>query len=96
MIMCDQQGANAVGCYGAVGVRTDNIDRLATQSTRFARAYTATPVCTPARAGLHTGMYPHTAGAWSNAIGLEANTKTVAERLAQMWVIVVLILVSGT
>ena len=83
LIMCDQQGANAVGCYGAEGVRTERIDQLASQGTRFARAYTATPVCTPARAGLHTGMYPHSAGGWSNAIGLDANTKTVAQRLAQ-------------
>jgi len=82
LIMTDQQGANAVGCYGAPGVRTDRIDRLASQGVRFDRAYTASPVCTPARAGLHTGMYPHTAGAWTNAMGLEANTRTLAQRLA--------------
>ena len=47
LIMCDQQGANAVGCYGAEGVRTDRIDALAAQGTRFERAYAACPVCTP-------------------------------------------------
>ncbi len=82
LIMTDQQGANAVGCYGAKGVRTDRIDTLASQGLRFERAYTASPVCTPARAGLHSGMYPHTAGAWTNALGLEANTRTLAQRLA--------------
>ncbi len=83
LIMTDQQGANAVGCYGAEGVRTDRIDALAAEGTRFERAYTASPVCTPARAGLHTGIYPHTAGAWTNALGLEANSRTLSQRLAQ-------------
>ena len=80
--MCDQQGANAVGCYGAEGVRTERIDALAAQGTRFERAYTACPVCTPGRAGLHTGMYPHANGAWANALPLDANTKTLGQRLA--------------
>jgi len=80
--MTDQQGANAVGCYGAPGVRTERIDQLAAEGTRFERAYTASPVCTPARAGLHTGTYPHTSGAWTNAMALESNAKTFAKRLA--------------
>ena len=81
LIMCDQQGANAVGCYGAAGVRTDRIDALAAQGTRFDRAYAACPVCTPSRAGLHTGMYPHNAGAWANALPLGETTKTMGQRL---------------
>ena len=81
LIMCDQQGANAVGCYGAEGVRTERIDALAAEGTRFDRAYAACPVCTPSRASLHTGMLPQNAGAWSNALPLGDTTITLGQRL---------------
>ncbi|MBI3973370.1 MAG: sulfatase-like hydrolase/transferase [Chloroflexi bacterium] len=79
--MTDTQGANVVGCYGHPEMLTPRLDRLAAEGVRFDRAYTASPVCTPARAALFTGTYPHTAGAWANHLPLGANVRTIGQRL---------------
>jgi len=51
-----------LGCYGDPHAITPNLDKLATQGTRFTRAFTHAPVCAPSRSGLITGMYPTTIG----------------------------------
>jgi arylsulfatase A-like enzyme len=45
------------GCYGDKVAKTPNIDRLAKQGTRFTHAFASSPVCSPARSALITGMY---------------------------------------
>ena len=79
-IMTDTQATNVIGAYGHPEWRTPNIDRLAETGIKFERAYTTCPVCTPARAGLFTGIYPHTAGAWTNNVALGDNIKTLGQR----------------
>jgi uncharacterized sulfatase len=79
-ILTDTQGASVVGAYGRPELRTPEIDRLAAGGIRFQRAYTACPVCTPARAAMFTGIYPHTAGAWTNNLPLGSNVRTMGER----------------
>jgi len=81
LIMTDTQGANIVGCYGRPEMRTPHIDRLAAEGLRFDRAYTASPVCGPARSALFTGTFPHTNGSWGNDMPLGANIKTIGQRL---------------
>lgn len=80
-IMTDTQGANAVGCYGRPELRTPCLDGLTAQGIRFDQAYTACPVCGPARSALFTGTYPHTNSSWGNDMPLGANVKTVGQRL---------------
>ena len=46
-----------LGCYGTPAVATPNIDRLASEGTRFANAYVTCPVCSPSRSALITGTY---------------------------------------
>ena len=82
LIMTDTQATNVVGTYGHPELRTPNIDRLAETGTKFERAYTTCPLCTPARAGLFTGIYPHTSGAWTNNLPLGNNIKTMGQRFA--------------
>ena len=55
LFLTDDHGAWATGAYGNTEVRTPTLDSLARLGTRFARAYTPTPVCSPARACLLTG-----------------------------------------
>lgn len=59
VIFSDQHRADAMGCAGSAFVQTPNLDRLATEGVRFQNAYTPWPVCTPARATMWTGVYPH-------------------------------------
>jgi N-sulfoglucosamine sulfohydrolase len=52
-----------LGCYGYPLVRTPNLDLLAEQGTRFSRAFTTAPVCSPSRSAILTGRYQTTIGA---------------------------------
>ena len=58
VIFTDDQGYADVGCFGAEGFETPNIDLMATEGMKFTSFYSAAPVCTPARAALLTGCYP--------------------------------------
>ena len=77
LIMTDTQATNMVGCYSGKPLNTDNIDALAEQGVRFNSAYTCSPVCTPARAGLFTGIYSNQSGPWSNNIAPGKNISTM-------------------
>lgn len=55
LILTDQLRFDALGCYGGLGVRTPNLDRLAAEGVRFSHCYVDSPICTPSRASLLTG-----------------------------------------
>jgi arylsulfatase A-like enzyme len=57
-ILADDLGPGDVGVYGGTQVPTPRLDRLAAQGTRFTQYYSASPICSPSRAGLITGQYP--------------------------------------
>jgi arylsulfatase A-like enzyme len=65
LIMCDQLNASAIGCYGGP-VPTPHLDRLAREGVRFTQATCTTPFCSPARASIVTGLYPHRHGIVGN------------------------------
>jgi len=50
-------------CYGQTTIQTPNIDRLAAEGARFTNAYVTSPVCSPSRSAMITGMYQTTIGA---------------------------------
>ena len=47
------------GAYGDPIVKTPVFDRIAREGVLFTRAFAAAPSCTPSRAALLTGRYPH-------------------------------------
>jgi hypothetical protein len=49
-ILADDLGYGDVGCYGAKGFKTPNLDRMAAEGTRFTSFYTACSVCSGSRA----------------------------------------------
>lgn len=57
-VMADDLGWGDLSCYGRPDYRTPNLDRLASEGTRFTHAYSASPVCTPTRCAFVTGRYP--------------------------------------
>ena len=59
-VFSDQQRASAVGCsYGDEDLRTPNLDALAGAGMQLEAAVSNTPVCTPYRSMLMTGLYGH-------------------------------------
>lgn len=66
VIIADDQGSADVGCYGAKDLHTPHTDKLATRGVRFTQFYSASPVCSPSRAGLLTGRWPVRAGVPNN------------------------------
>jgi arylsulfatase A-like enzyme len=57
VILADDAGYGDLGCYGATRVKTPNLDKLASQGTRFTDAYAPSAMCTPTRYALMTGQY---------------------------------------
>jgi arylsulfatase A-like enzyme len=58
VIYTDDLGYGDVGAYGATGLRTPNIDKLAEGGVRFTAGYATSATCTPSRYALLTGEYP--------------------------------------
>ncbi len=67
ILMADQHNRQMMGCAGHPDIKTPNLDALAARGTRFANAYTNSPICVPSRAAMATGRYPHQIGVWDNA-----------------------------
>ena len=77
----DQQRPDTIAAYGNPEIQTPHLDRLAGTGALFQAAYCAQPVCSPARASVLTGLYPHTHGVVGNSIPLPARATTLAEML---------------
>ena len=80
LILTDQHRLSAVGAYGDTPCSTPNIDRLAREGVRFDNAYTTCPVCSPARATIMTGQYPHTHGITTNIHQLGCSIQELEDR----------------
>jgi choline-sulfatase len=57
-ILTDDQGPWAMGCAGNPEIHTPNLDRMAAMGRRFENFFCASPVCSPARASILTGLIP--------------------------------------
>src|SRR5262249_32920039 len=58
LIVVDDMGWMDLHCQGNDRLSTPRIDRLAKQGVRFTNAYAASPVCSPTRGALITGLAP--------------------------------------
>ena len=86
LIFCDDMGYADVGCFGAKGYQTPNLDRLARQGIRFTDFYVPQAVCSASRIALLTGCYPNRVGILgalgpAAKIGIHSNELTMAEML---------------
>lgn len=58
-IVADDLGIRDLKCYGSDYYQTPHLDKLAAEGIRFTRAYASASVCSPTRASILTGKYPH-------------------------------------
>lgn len=83
LVMVDQLMPMLTGAYGHPVVQTPNLNALAARGVRFDAAYTAVPVCAPARACMLSGTYAATNHAYDNAALFAADIPTVSHYLAR-------------
>jgi arylsulfatase A len=88
VVFTDDQGYADVGCFGAKGYETPNLDRMAAEGVRFTDFHVSSAVCSASRAALLTGCYHarvsiHGALGPGAKYGLHTNEMTIAEVLKQ-------------
>ena len=81
LIIADDMGWDDCGAYGHPRIRTPNIDRLAAEGMRFTNAFLTASSCSPSRASIITGRYPHNTDAEQLHWPLPAEQRTFVELL---------------
>ena len=86
VVFIDDMGYGDLGCYGATGYTTPNLDKMASQGMRFTNFVSAQAVCSASRAGILTGCYPNRVGISGalmpySKVGLNPEEETIAEVL---------------
>ncbi len=83
--LADDMGYADIGFMGCKDIKTPNVDKLAARGTILTSHY-AQPVCSPTRAALLTGRYPHHTGVYSTVneqrpVLLQLNERLLPEGL---------------
>jgi len=94
IIQTDEHNFRTLGCYrqqlshdqafvwgDGNNVETPNIDFLAENGVLFTKFYAATPVCSPSRGSLVSGMYPQHTGVPKNDLPMNNDIVTYSEVL---------------
>lgn len=76
-IFTDQQFAEATSCAGNPHVRTPAMDSLAERGVRFTEAYCTSPVCSPSRGSMFTGLFPHQHGVTVNKKPIKSDLREI-------------------
>lgn len=63
LIVADDMGYGDFGIFSEGRVKTPQLDRLVAEGVCMQQHYSGSPICSPARAALLTGRYPHRSGA---------------------------------
>ncbi len=82
-IFADQLRVHTTGFWGETQVNTPALDSFVKEGVNFTNAVSNTPVCTPYRACMLTGRYPHSNGAITNFIRLPDEERTFGEILKE-------------
>jgi len=80
-IFTDQQRVDTMHCYGNGQIEVPHLNALADESFVFENAYVSQPVCSPSRATMMTGLWPHASGVPACNAPLPAKVTTFAEHL---------------
>jgi N-sulfoglucosamine sulfohydrolase len=83
LIIADDMAWDDCGAYGHPSVRTPHLDRLASEGIRFTSAFVTISSCSPSRASIITGRYPHHTGAEQLHWPVPGNQVTFVELLGK-------------
>jgi uncharacterized sulfatase len=83
LILTDTTNRHHLGAYGCAAADTPNIDRLGREGLRFDNSYSSSPVCTPARGCIFTGLHAPTNGATFNDATPYRNVPVLGELLGR-------------
>ena len=81
ILMVDQLTGTLFDDGPAAFLHAPNLARLARKSARFANAYTASPLCAPARASFMSGALPRRTRVYDNAAEFASDIPTYAHHL---------------
>lgn len=82
-VCSDQHSHRYTGFSGHPYVETPNLDRIAADGVTFENAYCSSPVCTPSRASLITGVYPSDVDSFCNSTVWDGSHPTWGTRLRE-------------
>ena len=81
ILMVDQLNGTLFPDGPADWLHAPNLKKLAARSTRFANAYTGSPLCAPGRASFMSGQLPSRTGVYDNAAEFRSDIPTYAHHL---------------
>ena len=84
LFVSDDHGWADSGAYGDAYIKTPNIDRLAKQGMRFDSAFAVSPLCSPSRCVIQTGLMPQRNGGHRFGTPINPGIKTMAAYFNEM------------
>ncbi|MGF1585979.1 MAG: sulfatase [Bacteroidales bacterium] len=81
LFIADDMNWDDAGAYGNPHIRTPNLDRMAANGIKFTNAFLTISSCSPSRASIITGMYPHQTDAEQLHWTIPADKITFVEKL---------------
>lgn len=81
LIIADDLNWDDIGTYGHPNVQTPHLDNMAREGMRFDAAYLTASSCSPSRASILTGRYPHNTEAEQLHWDLPLTQTTFSEKL---------------
>ncbi len=82
-IFTDEQRADTLAAYGGNPSIMPNVNRLAETSYVFENTYVTSPLCTPSRATIMSGLYPSATGASMNNAPMKQDCKCISEMIPE-------------
>lgn len=81
LFMSDDCTYYDIGCYGSSDSKTPYIDNFAAEGMLFSKAYQASPMSSPTRHNLMTGLWPVKTGAYPNHTSAKEETLSIVQHL---------------
>lgn len=80
-ILCDDHRFDALGMMGHPFLETPHLDQMASNGVQFTKAFVTNSLCSPSRASILTGLYPHNHGVGDNYNPVDKSLKFFPEYL---------------